>query len=103
MLQSGSSATFTVTAQGGPVSWSVAVSDGSGFVGVQPSSGTLAAGQQMTVTVTASHHASGRQLTVSPGGMVFTLVVSHQGPFTSGGTTLPGVSPTLLHALLSRL
>jgi RNA polymerase sigma factor (sigma-70 family) len=104
-VQDGSGATFSVTAQGGPVSWSVSVSDGSGYVNVQPSSGQLAEGQQVTVFVTASHHASGRQLTVSPGGAVFTIVVGSNWPFGGGGGNgnwLPGVSPTVFHALLSR-
>jgi hypothetical protein len=66
-------ATITLTAQGGSVNWSIAVSGGDGFVNVQPSSGTLRSGDHVTVTIFASHHASGRQLTVSPGGAVFTI------------------------------
>ena len=101
-VPSGDGATITLVAQGGPVSWSIGVSGGFGFVGVQPSSGTLAEGQEVTVLITASHGASGRQVTVSPSGTVFTLVVGHNGPFTNSGQ-LSGVSAADLEAFFSGL
>jgi RNA polymerase sigma factor (sigma-70 family) len=76
-------ATIRLTAQGGPVDWSIAVSGGSGHVIVHPSSGTLEAGQSVTVIIFASHHASGRQLTLSPGGTVFTIVSGFGGGFAT--------------------
>ena len=75
--------TITLTAQGGPVDWSVTVSGGSGHVIVHPASGTLEAGQSVTVMIFASRHASGRQLTLSPGGTVFTIVSGFGGFSTS--------------------
>jgi RNA polymerase sigma factor (sigma-70 family) len=68
-------ATIWLSAQGGPVTWSITVSGGPGDVSVSPSSGTLAEGRSVPVTITASHWASGDQVTVSPGGTVFTIVV----------------------------
>jgi DNA-directed RNA polymerase specialized sigma24 family protein len=67
--------TIYLTARGGPVTWSITVSGGPGDVGVSASSGTLADGAGVAVTITASDSASGEQVTVSPGGAVFTIVV----------------------------
>lgn len=67
-------AIIRLTAQGGPVQWSVTVSSGAGRVIVRPASGTLQPGHSAVVAVFASSYASGRQLTVSPGGTVFTIV-----------------------------
>jgi hypothetical protein len=64
---------ITLTAQGGTVDWSTTVSAGQGYISVDPSSGTLAAGQTVTVTIQASHGAVGLQVTISPGGAVFTI------------------------------
>ena len=70
-------ASITLTAIGGPVNWSVAVSGNrSQHVHVSPSSGTLAAGASVPVTITVDHTATGGSLTVSPGGTVFTIVIS---------------------------
>jgi len=68
-------ATITLTAYGGAVDWSITVSPGTGHVGVSPSSGTLQADTSVTVTVTASHSAGGRQLTIDPGGTVLTIMI----------------------------
>jgi RNA polymerase sigma factor (sigma-70 family) len=65
--------TISLTAQGGPVTWSSAVSSGLGTVHLSPSGGTINAGATVTVTVAASSTASGRQVTINPGGTVFTL------------------------------
>ena len=76
MLSQGG-ASITLTAIGGPVNWSVAVSGNrSQHVHVGPSSGTLAAGASVPVTITVDHTATGGSLTVSPGGTVFTIVIS---------------------------
>jgi RNA polymerase sigma factor (sigma-70 family) len=77
-LTVGSSGSFTLTANGGPVSWSISVPSGLlGSVAVSPQSGTLAAGQSATITVTGTGIASvGSQLTISPGGQTVTVDVS---------------------------
>jgi RNA polymerase sigma factor (sigma-70 family) len=70
--------TFTITAQGGPVSYSISVGSALlGSIGVSPASGTLAADASATITVTAkSLVAVAGQLTVNPGGHAITVVVS---------------------------
>ena len=71
-------AKFTLTARGGPVSYSI--TPGASLVGrmsVTPSSGTLASGASVTVTVTStSLVALNGQLTVNPGGQTITVVLS---------------------------
>jgi len=71
--------TFTLTANGGPVS-AYSITAGSPLVGhisVAPSSGSLAAGASVTVTVTStSLVALNGQLTVNPGGHAITVVLS---------------------------
>jgi hypothetical protein len=68
---------LTLTASGGPVSWSVA--EPSSLIGellVTPESGTLNAGESTTVTITVSGLVSlDSQLTVEPGGHVVTVVL----------------------------
>ncbi len=98
LLSVGSSATLTLTASNGPVDWSI--SESSGLVGgltVAPSSGTLAAGSSTTVTVSASDLLTvGGQLTLQPGGITVSVVLSLNlgapapGPGGSGGS--PGVA-----------
>jgi hypothetical protein len=67
------SATITLTAVGGPVSWSIAVSgQGKGTFSLSPSSGSLNAGQTATVTIIATPP-DGETLTVSPGGVTFAI------------------------------
>jgi predicted DNA-binding protein (UPF0251 family) len=70
---------FTLTAKGGPVS-SYSITAGSalaGHISVSPSSGSLAAGASVTVTVTStSLVALAGQLTVNPGGLAITVVLS---------------------------
>ena len=68
--------TISLTAQGGPVTWSSTVSSGLGTVHLSPSGGTINAGATVTVTVSASASASGQQVTVNPGGTVFTIFVT---------------------------
>jgi hypothetical protein len=71
-------AKFTLTARGGPVSYSI--TPGSSLVGslsVTPSAGSLAAGASVTVTVTStSLVALNGQLTVNPGGQTITVILS---------------------------
>src|SRR5690242_8487410 len=71
-------AKFTLTARGGPVSYSI--TPGSSLVGslsVSPSSGSLASGASVTVTVTStSLVALNGQLTVNPGGQTITVILS---------------------------
>lgn len=68
---------LTLTAEGGPVSWSI--SEPASLLGeliVSPSSGTLAAGQSTTVSISVSGLASlDTTLTVSPGGHAVTVVL----------------------------
>ena len=68
--------TFTLTAQGGPIS-SYSITGGAGQVTVSPSSGSVAAGAKVTITVTAtSLVALNTQLTINPGGQVVTVLVT---------------------------
>ena len=67
--------TISLTAQGGPVTWSSTVSSGLGTVHLSPSAGTINAGATVTVTVTASSTASGQKVTIDPGGTVFTIFI----------------------------
>jgi hypothetical protein len=78
LLSVGDSATLTLTASNGPVSWSITESPGLvGGLTASQSSGTLAAGASTTVTVTATNLLTvGGQLTVQPGGITVTVVLS---------------------------
>jgi RNA polymerase sigma factor (sigma-70 family) len=67
--------TISLTAQGSPVTWSGTVSSGLGTVQLSPSGGTINEGETVTVTVTAGGLASGRKVTIDPGGTVFTIFV----------------------------
>lgn len=71
-------AKFTLTAQGGPVSYSVTPGGAlAGSMTVTPSAGTLAAGASVTITVTStSLVALDGQLTVNPGGHTIAVVLS---------------------------
>ncbi len=71
-------AKFTLTAQGGPVSYSVTPGGAlAGSMTVTPASGTLAAGASATITVTStSLVALDGQLTVNPGGQTIAVVLS---------------------------
>jgi hypothetical protein len=68
---------LTLTASGGPVSWSI--SEPASLLGeltVAPASGTLSAGSSVTVAVTVSGLVSlDTQLTVQPGGHAVTVVL----------------------------
>jgi RNA polymerase sigma factor (sigma-70 family) len=70
-------ASLTLTASGGPVTWSITEpSSLIGKVRVSPSSGTLASGQSVTVTFSVSSLASvDSQLIVNPGGIAVTVVL----------------------------
>jgi RNA polymerase sigma factor (sigma-70 family) len=72
------SAKFTLTAQGGPVSYSVTPGGAlAGSMTVTPASGTLAAGASATITVTStSLVALDGQLIVNPGGQAIAVVLS---------------------------
>jgi RNA polymerase sigma factor (sigma-70 family) len=67
--------TISLTAHGGPVTWSSTVSSGLGTVHLSPSGGAINAGATVTVTVSASSTASGQQVTIDPGGTVFTIFI----------------------------
>lgn len=68
--------TFTLSAQGGPVT-SYSISGGGGQVTVTPSSGTIAAGGSVTITVTAtSLIAIDTKLTINPGGQTVTVLLT---------------------------
>jgi len=67
---------FTITAHGGPVSWSIAESASLiGKVSVSQSAGTLRAGQSATVRITTSLASLDSRITVSPGGLQVAVVV----------------------------
>jgi hypothetical protein len=69
--------TLTLTASGGPVSWSI--SEPSSLLGaltVSPSAGTLAAGDSVTVQISVTGLASlDTTLTVNPGGQAVAVVL----------------------------
>lgn len=71
-------AKFTLTARGGPVSYSITPGSSlAGRMSVTPSSGTLASGASVTVTVTStSLVALDGQLTVNPGGQTIAVILS---------------------------
>jgi hypothetical protein len=69
---------ITITARGGPVSYSVAAGSSlAGKLTVSPSSGSLTAGQSVTIAVTSTSllGLDGR-LTVNPGGESVTVLLS---------------------------
>jgi RNA polymerase sigma factor (sigma-70 family) len=68
---------LTLTASGGPVDWSISVpATLLGTVAVTPSSGTLAAGDSVTVAISVTGLLSlDTELTVDPGGQVVTVVL----------------------------
>jgi len=70
-------ATLTLTASGGPVTWSITEPPSLiGKVTVSPSSGTLASGQSTTVALSVTSPASvDSQLTVNPGGITVTVLI----------------------------
>ena len=66
--------TFTLTAKGGPVSYSISAAAG---LTVSPASGSLSSGASATITVTSSSLiALNEQLTVNPGGYTVTIVLN---------------------------
>jgi RNA polymerase sigma factor (sigma-70 family) len=69
---------FTLTAKGGPVSYSITAGSAlAGHIRVSPSAGSLAAGASVTITVTStSLVALDGRLTVNPGGLTITVVLS---------------------------
>ncbi|HWG01161.1 MAG TPA: hypothetical protein VG164_04855, partial [Trebonia sp.] len=71
------SSTITLTAEGGPVHWSISVPSGLlGNVSVSQSAGSLAAGQSVQVTVTVSGLLTlDSQLTISPGNEKVTVLL----------------------------
>jgi RNA polymerase sigma factor (sigma-70 family) len=77
-LTIGAFTSISLTANGGPVSWSVSVSGDPGhdISVLGPSSGTLAAGQTARVWIMAKKQVSGATLTVSPGGATYPLAIS---------------------------
>jgi RNA polymerase sigma factor (sigma-70 family) len=75
-----STASFTITASGGTVSYSIANPAPAGDLAVSPSAGSLSAGQSVTVSVTVSSTtglASETDLAVNPGGL--TVAVLYPG------------------------
>jgi len=72
------SASITLTASGGVVTWSVSEPPGlENKVVVAPMSGTLAAGETTTITVTVAGPGKPRvHLTFSPAGATVTVVIS---------------------------
>jgi hypothetical protein len=67
---------LTLTADGGPVSWSISVPTSLlGGVSLSASSGTLAAGQSVTVFITTTLLSLDSHLTVSPGGEQVTVAI----------------------------
>jgi RNA polymerase sigma factor (sigma-70 family) len=70
------SGTFTITAQGGQVS-DYSVTGGGSLLTVSPSSGSIASGASVTITVTATSLITlDTQLTINPGGQVVTVLLT---------------------------
>ena len=66
--------TFTLTAKGGPVSYSISAAAG---LSISPASGSLSSGASATITVTSSSLISlNEKLTVNPGGYTVTVVLN---------------------------
>ena len=66
--------TFTLTAQGGAVSYTISAAAG---LAISPASGSLASGASATITVTSSSLvALDEQLTINPGGHTVTVVLN---------------------------
>jgi hypothetical protein len=66
--------TFTLTAQGGPVSYSISAAAN---LSISPASGSLASGASATITVTSSSLITlNEQLTINPGGRTVTVVLN---------------------------
>jgi RNA polymerase sigma factor (sigma-70 family) len=79
LAELGSSATFTMTAQGGPVTFTITGPNG---LSVSPASGKLAAGQSVTVTVTAVGNGPPlfvNDLTVNPGALTVEVEYPPEG------------------------
>ena len=74
---------FTLTAQGGPVTFSISDPAPAGTLSVSPSAGTLRAGQAVTVTVTAPYPGGpplyDTTLTVGPGGLTVDILYPPSG------------------------
>jgi RNA polymerase sigma factor (sigma-70 family) len=88
MINTGGSASLTLTASGGTVNWSISSSLGSAL-SVSRTSGTLLAGATATVTLTAGSAVATGTLTVEPGGI--TVNVSITRPFDMmPGSAAPG-------------
>ena len=71
----GRGATITLTAVGGPVSWTAADTSGgtNGELTISPASGDLAAGRSVTVTIRTTGQAHGLVVTVTPGNTTFVI------------------------------
>ena len=69
--------TFTISASGGPVSWSISEpSSLLGKVDISPASGTLQAGQSAKVSITVDGIASvDSTITINPGGHAVTILL----------------------------
>jgi DNA-directed RNA polymerase specialized sigma24 family protein len=92
-LGTGSTGEITLTATGGPVTWSAGTS--SPDITLSSDGGTIAAGQQvvLTVDVSRSQHVSGQAtVTIGPGGGAVT--VSWSTPVTSPPGPPPTISPS---------
>jgi hypothetical protein len=67
---------FTITAHGGPVTWSVsAPSSLLGGLSLSAWSGSLASGQSVTVSISTTLVSLDSQITVSPGGRQVTVLI----------------------------
>jgi RNA polymerase sigma factor (sigma-70 family) len=87
-------AAITLRAVNGPVSWNVSqVGLINGSVTISPSSGTLEAGQQATVTVTAGLLAVGDVLSVSPCGHTYILVLGSSGLLSADSPSVTADAP----------
>jgi RNA polymerase sigma factor (sigma-70 family) len=93
VLDLGAGASLSLAASNGPVNWSISPSSALvGALTISPSSGTLASGHTMTITVTPSGLLTvGGTLTVDPGGITVTVVVGvNDGGMRGSARSGPG-------------
>jgi hypothetical protein len=74
--RSDTTGTITLTAENGPVTWSISQTGGTGGLVISPAEGVLAEGQSVQVTITAAltTRRFTAELTLSPGGQTVTVV-----------------------------
>jgi len=69
-------ASFTITANGGPVTWSISIPPSLiGAISVSQASGTLQAGQSAAIAISTTLTSIESQLTVNPGNEQVAIII----------------------------